>query len=94
MSLKFEFSSLINIRQERKFNKSVVARLLEKYKDLDPLVVYSMWHGYLDQNANLKNALGGFRLTELHTSGHADSNTIDRLIHDVRPSVIIRGTFS
>ena len=25
----------------------------------------------------------------LHTSGHADSNTIDRLIHDVRPSVII-----
>ncbi len=25
----------------------------------------------------------------LHTSGHADSNTIDRLIRDVRPSVII-----
>ena len=64
-------------------------KLLEKYKDLDPLVVYSMWHGYLDQNANLKNALGGFRLTELHTSGHADSDTIDRVISATKPKMII-----
>lgn len=64
-------------------------KLLEKYKDLDPLVVYSMWHGYLDQNANLKNALGGFRLTELHTSGHADVDTIDKVISITNPKMII-----
>ena len=64
-------------------------KLLEKYKDLDPLVVYSMWHGYLDRNANLKNALFGFRLTELHTSGHADSDTIDRVISATKPKMII-----
>lgn len=64
-------------------------KLLEKYKDKDPLIIYSMWHGYLDQNANLKNALSGFRLTELHTSGHADSNTIDRVISTTKPKMII-----
>lgn len=64
-------------------------KLLEKYKDKDPLIVYSMWHGYLDQNVKLQNALGGFRLTELHTSGHADSDTIDRVISITNPKMII-----
>ena len=31
----------------------------------------------------------GAEVPVLHTSGHADSSTIDRLIRDVRPSVII-----
>ena len=31
----------------------------------------------------------GAEVPVLHTSGHADSNTIDRLIRDVRPSAII-----
>ena len=64
-------------------------RLLEKYKDKSPLVIYSMWHGYLQQNENLKNALGGFRMIELHTSGHADSKTIDRVISKTKPKLII-----
>lgn len=64
-------------------------KLLEKYKDKDPLVIYSMWHGYLDQNANLKNALDGFRLTELHTSGHADFETINKVITLTNPKIII-----
>lgn len=65
------------------------SKLLEEYKDKDPLVVYSMWHGYIEQNVNLQNALSGFRLTELHTSGHADINTIDRVISITSPKLII-----
>lgn len=64
-------------------------KLLEQYKDKDPLIVYSMWHGYLEQNNALKNALSDFRMVELHTSGHADSETIDRVISKTKPKLII-----
>lgn len=50
------------------------------------------------ENAILKPAVSAFisfmksigtEMPVLHTSGHADSGTIDRLIRDVRPSVLI-----
>ncbi len=64
-------------------------KLLEQYRDRDPLVIYSMWHGYLEQNDNLAASLEGFRLEELHTSGHADLQTIKEVITNTKPKMII-----
>ena len=63
--------------------------ILAQYKDLDPLIVYSMWHGYLEQDDLLAENLKGFRLKELHTSGHADIKTIEEVINEVKPKMVI-----
>lgn len=63
-------------------------QLLEHFKDNDPLIVYSMWSGYLE-DAQAKNAVDGYRLETLHTSGHADLTTISHVVDTVTPSVII-----
>lgn len=64
-------------------------KMLEHYKAMDPLIVYSMWHGYLEQNHNLMNTFDGFRLEELHTSGHADEDAIKCVISKTKPKMII-----
>lgn len=64
-------------------------KLLEQYKDMAPLVVYSMWHGYLEQNDSLAKKLSEYRIEELHTSGHADKGTIKEIIKEVNPKVVV-----
>lgn len=64
-------------------------KLLEQYRDKDPLIIYSMWHGYLEQNDSLKNALSGFRMVELHTSGHADKETLTSIMDITKPKTVI-----
>jgi len=64
-------------------------RILAEYKDLDPLILYSMWHGYLEQDELLMKLLRGYRLEELHTSGHADIETIEEVIHTVKPKMVV-----
>ncbi|MPM15954.1 Ribonuclease J [bioreactor metagenome] len=59
----------------------------------DGLLIYSMWEGYKD-NENMKRFLDfmeerGVRVVLLHTSGHADSATIEALICKVQPKAII-----
>lgn len=57
------------------------------------LLVYSMWSGYQQQpemSRFLKECEDmGLRLVTLHTSGHADPDTIRRLIERVQPNEII-----
>lgn len=57
------------------------------------LLVYSMWSGYQQQPAMssfIKECEGmGLRLVSLHTSGHADPDTIRSLIERVQPTEII-----
>lgn len=62
--------------------------LLDQFKDKDPLIIYSMWSGYLDEE-KIKNAVAGYRIETLHTSGHADVQTIDKLIKTVNPRFIL-----
>ena len=62
--------------------------MLEQFKDKDPLIIYSMWWGYLDDE-RLKNAVSGYRLEMLHTSGHADIETIRKVADIVSPDMII-----
>lgn len=63
-------------------------RIMEKYKDKNPVVIYSMWKGYLKQN-NIKEFLDGYKRLDMHTSGHADSDAIKMVIDTVRPDIVI-----
>lgn len=57
------------------------------------LLIYSLWSGYKDDphtSAFLKNMESlGLRIVDLHTSGHADAATLERLIETVKPDEII-----
>ena len=51
-----------------------------------------MWKGYLggdNQNDNMLQFLRGIDYTYLHTSGHANAETIEMLITITKPDVII-----
>ena len=63
-------------------------RIMEMYKDKNPVVIYSMWKGYLEQE-NIKEFLDGYKIFDMHTSGHADSDAIKMVIDTVNPEVII-----
>ena len=57
------------------------------------ILFYGMWKGYLEQ-PQTKEFVDfmegkGVKTHVLHTSGHADSVTIDKLIKDVKPKRII-----
>ena len=64
-------------------------QLMEKYRDKNPLIIYSMWSGYLENNQELQELVKGFRLTKLHTSGHADVETIGDILGMLQPSAVI-----
>ena len=63
-------------------------RIMETYKDKNPVVIYSMWKGYLEQE-NIKEFLDGYKRLDMHTSGHADSEAIKMVIDTVQPNMII-----
>ena len=57
------------------------------------ILFYSMWNGY-KQKEDIVEFLRfmqskGVRIVDLHTSGHADSETIQALIDDVAPTYIL-----
>lgn len=57
------------------------------------ILFYALWKGYRE-NTNVRDFLGfmenkGVKIHTLHTSGHADLETIDALIHKTEPKTII-----
>ncbi|MDO4731773.1 MAG: MBL fold metallo-hydrolase [Clostridia bacterium] len=59
----------------------------------DGVLFYGMWKGYMEQ-PEMKEFLDfmtskGVKIHTLHTSGHADVHTIDKLINDTKPKMII-----
>jgi len=63
-------------------------RIMEKYKNKKPIVIYSMWKGYLQQE-NFKKFFDGYSRFDMHTSGHAGGDAIKMVIDSVKPDVII-----
>lgn len=63
-------------------------RVMEKYKEKNPAVIYSMWKGYLEQDS-IKEFLDGYKRLDMHTSGHADSDAIKMIIDTVQPDMVI-----
>lgn len=68
-------------------------RLNELCSFEDGVLFYGMWKGYMEQESTkdfikfMKSK--GVKLHMLHTSGHADEQTIERLISTVSPKTII-----
>lgn len=63
-------------------------RIMKMYKDKNPVVIYSMWKGYLEQR-NVKEFLDGYKRLDMHTSGHADIDAIKMVIDTVKPDMVI-----
>lgn len=70
------------------------AEWIERFRDLNPLVVYSMWDGYINPKFEAKNQewIDFFapyqkdkRFEQLHTSGHATAEMIEQVITAVAP---------
>ena len=73
--------------------KNYISKLNELMSFENGILFYSMWRGYQEKD-DIKNFLDymtslGVRIHVLHTSGHADVDTIDRLIKKVSPGTII-----
>ena len=61
-------------------------RLAAQYSDLQPLVIYSQWSGYIQDkdaeyyNAELAEACAACNTVQLHTSGHASKEVVEEII--------------
>lgn len=75
------------------FYAAVSERLGKTDEFEDGLLVYSMWRGYQQQPAMSRFIAEcenmGLKMVVLHTSGHADPDTIRALIERVHPNEII-----
>lgn len=63
-------------------------KIMEKYKQYDPLIIYSMWKGYLQED-NIKDFIDGYRKEDVHTSGHANKKDIEMVIKKITPDQVI-----
>lgn len=78
-----DYLKRVNKDKECRFNFSIFD---------DAVLIYSLWGGYKEKE-EVKTFLDemqklGVKIVDLHTSGHADKQTIDRLKSKVNPSVI------
>ena len=72
---------------------SAYERWINEFKEDNPLLIYSMWGGYVKRGANTYDeALGRLyhnwpeeRRVDLHTSGHATTDEIQKMILTVKP---------
>lgn len=90
---KHEISKKPFIMCIRSSMKNYLSKLSELISFEDGVLFYGMWKGYLEQS-NTKEFIEflkskGVRLHILHTSGHADSKTIEKLIYDIKPKKIV-----
>ena len=63
---------------------------IERFADRNPVVIYSMWKGYLEPwrkvyNRELHNFTEKYHAIPLHTSGHAPAEVIAEVINRVSP---------
>ena len=67
------------------------------FKDQNPLLIYSMWGGYIQKNnpaydkklGRLYHSWKTGRIENLHTSGHATAEDIKQMILTVKPQKYI-----
>lgn len=77
--------------------RSSMLRYMKSLAEIVPfaggLLVYSMWDGYREQTATKEFLVAceelGLCVVSLHTSGHADAGTIQKLIQHTNPKTIL-----
>ena len=84
-----------------KYTMNVKVSMLEDIKKLkekglitNACLIYSMWHGYIEKEEKLRNFIDeiknmGIEFKELHTSGHADMVSMQRLNEIINPDKTI-----
>ncbi len=90
-----EHGFLCVIKAENKYNEWI-----ERFKDKNPIIIYSMWDGYIDEKKGkaaynkewadfLKTYKDSGQYRDLHTSGHATAEMIADVIKAVDPQTAI-----
>lgn len=73
--------------------KNYLEKLSHEVSFDDGVLFYAMWKGYQQQQgmADFLNFMQnkGVKIHTLHTSGHADTDTIDALLERISPKIII-----
>jgi ribonuclease J len=64
--------------------------MMERFREYNPMLIYSMWDGYLDEKREcfkpeLSAMVKKWNTIHLHTSGHATAETIAKVIMTVQP---------
>lgn len=90
---KYEISKTPFLMCIRQSMRNYLIKLNELVSFEDGVLFYGMWKGYME-DPKLQEFLSfmqdkGLKLHILHTSGHADEMTIDKLIREICPKVII-----
>ena len=70
-------------------------KIIEEFADLDPILIYSMWKGYIDKtigkeayNPKLADFCKRYNTIDMHTSGHAYPEMIEAVIKVVEPDEV------
>lgn len=68
--------------------------LIDRFKDCNPVLIYSMWDGYLNPNLSAYNEklakfCNKYNYISKHTSGHATADIISKVITAVNPQQVI-----
>lgn len=70
--------------------------LMEEFREYNPVLIYSMWDGYLDEakeyaNSDLIRLVNAWKgnVVHLHTSGHASPETVAKVIEAIHPTEAI-----
>lgn len=70
-------------------------KIMEEFADLDPILIYSMWKGYIDKkigkeayNPELAEFCKRHNAIDMHTSGHAYPEMIEAVIKAVEPDEV------
>jgi ribonuclease J len=90
---KYEISKTPFLMCIRQSTKNYLAKLNDLVSFEGGVLFYGMWKGYMEQ-PEMKEFLDwmtskGVKIHILHTSGHADSVTIEKIIEATTPKIII-----
>ena len=90
---KYEISKKPFLMCIRQSMKNYLSKLNDLISFEDGVLFYGMWKGYMEQ-PEMQEFLDfmtsrGVKIHILHTSGHADAVTIDRIVEKASPNVII-----
>lgn len=95
-----EYTGFLAVIKPEKWCEKYIVPFIEDYKagkiKQKPVIIYSMWDGYVDDNHKAKNQewvdflngqkAQGIEIKHLHTSGHAAADMLTEVIKTVAPT--------
>ena len=75
------------LKNPQKYFLKIPVNKIHHYIDKYPILIYSMWSGYIENNEVLKKYEKKFR--KIHASGHVYIEDLEKLINTLKPKRII-----